>query len=60
MAVVPLSNAEEYPCIGPCPGYPLPARRLGYPLLGGPSSDVQLEVFADNLCAFTRVCSAVF
>ena len=33
-----------YPCIGPCPGYNIPSRRLGFPLLGSPSSDVRLEV----------------
>mmetsp|Transcript_3092 Transcript_3092/g.7400 ORF Transcript_3092/g.7400 Transcript_3092/m.7400 type:complete len:241 (+) Transcript_3092:159-881(+) len=43
-----------YPCIGPCPGYPLPPRRLGYPLLGSPLSDVRLEIFGDNLCAYTK------
>ena len=50
-----MASAADYPCIGPCPGYPLPARRLGYPLLGGPAADVLLELFGDNLCAFTRV-----
>lgn len=50
-----MASAADYPCIGPCPGYPLPARRLGYPLLGSPAADVRLELFGDNLCAFTRV-----
>lgn len=38
----------------PCPGYPLPPRRLGFPLLGSPTSAVQLEMFGDNLCIFTK------
>jgi len=42
------------PCIGPCPGYPLPPRRQGFSLTGSPSSDVHLEMYGDNLCSFTK------